>query len=58
MHEHVHTGPYMFLWVGLSALVFLNLVRLLAIWAAQQPGLEWLARMLGGAITFSGVPAR
>lgn len=56
MREHVHTGPFMFLFAGLSAVVFINLLRLIAIFAADKPSLEWLAKMIGGAISF-GSPA-
>lgn len=55
MREHVHTGPYMFLFAGLSALVFFNLLQWVAIWAADKPSLEWLAKMLAGALTFAPV---
>jgi hypothetical protein len=53
VREHVHTGPFMFLFAGMSALVFFNLLRLVAAWAADKPSLEWLAKAIGGAITFS-----
>lgn len=57
MREHVHTGPFQFLFAGISALVFFNILRLIAIWAADRPGTEWLAKMIGGAITFSATEA-
>lgn len=53
MSEHTHTGMYAFAFAGISALIFFNLLRLLAIWLADRPGAEWLARSIGGAITFS-----
>lgn len=53
MREHVHTGPFAFLFAGISALVFFNVLRLIGIWAADKPGMEWLAGMIGGAINFT-----
>lgn len=57
MREHVHTGGFAFLFAGISALVFLNILRLIAIFAADRPGMEWLAKMIGGAITFAATEA-
>lgn len=54
MPEHVHTGPYDFLFVGVSALVFLNVLRIVAIWLSDR--YPSAARALGGLITF-GVAA-
>lgn len=57
MQEHTHTGPIMFLFAGISAIVFLNILRFLAAYLADKPGTEWLAKAIGGLITFSGDPA-
>lgn len=57
MREHVHTGPFNFLFAGISAVVFFNVLRLIAIFAADRPGMEWLAKMIGGAINFSAAEA-
>ena len=53
MREHIHTGPYMVVWAGMSALIFFNVLRFIAIWSADKPSLEWLSKTIGGAITFS-----
>lgn len=57
MREHVHTGPFAFLFAGVSALLFLNILRFIAIFAADKPGFEWIAKMIGGTITFSATEA-
>ncbi len=56
MQEHVHTGPVMFLFAGMSALVFLNLLRLIAIALAGNERTEWLAQAIGGFINFTPAP--
>jgi hypothetical protein len=56
MQEHLHTGPVMFLYVGASAWIFLNLMRLLAILAADR--FPAIAHAIGGTLNFSaGSPA-
>jgi hypothetical protein len=55
MQEHLHTGPLMFLYVGASAWIFLNLLRLLAIMASDK--FPAFAHALGGTINFSGSAA-
>lgn len=57
MREHVHTGPFSFLFAGISAWIFLNLLRILAIWAADKPQLEWVSKVIGGSINFGTVEA-
>ena len=54
MQEHTHNGLVQFAFAGLSALVFLNLLRVIAIQLADNPRTEWAAKAIGGAITFSG----
>jgi hypothetical protein len=53
MREHVHSGPYAFLFAGVSALIFFNLLRFLAVWVADKPRFEWISTMIGGLITFA-----
>ena len=53
MQEHVHTGPFMFLFAGISALVFFNVLRLIAAHLADNPQTEWIAKGIGGLITFT-----
>lgn len=55
MQEHLHTGPLAFLFAGVSAVVFINLMRLAAIWLDDLPGFERVSRVIGGLVTF-GVP--
>lgn len=57
MREHVHTGPFAFLFAGVSALVFFNILRLVAIWLADKPQGEAIAKMIGGAINFTATEA-
>lgn len=57
MREHVHTGGFVFLYTGLSAWLFLNILRFVAIWADGKPQLEWLARAIGGSINFANAGA-
>lgn len=51
MQEHLHTGPVMFLYIGASAWIFLNLMRLAAILAADK--FPAFAHALGGTLNFS-----
>lgn len=45
----------MFLYIGVSSLVFLNLLRLLAVWLAERnPG---ASRAIAGLLPFSSTPA-
>lgn len=53
MTEHLHTGMAAFAFAGVSAVVFMNLLRIFAIWLADKPQFEWLARAIGGVINFS-----
>ena len=51
MSEHVHGGVYNFLFAGISAVIFINLLKFIAIWADDKPGFDWVTRMIGGAIS-------
>lgn len=53
MTEHLHSGIYTFMFAGVSAVVFMNLLRIFAIWLADKPQGEWLAKAIGGVINFS-----
>lgn len=53
MQEHVHTGPYQLVISGVAALIFFNLLRLIAVGLAGYPKWEWLAKAIGGLITFN-----
>ena len=58
MREHVHTGIFAFAFAGVSALVFFNLLRFVAIWGSDKPQLDWLSHMIGGALNFGPVSTR
>lgn len=53
MREHVHYGPFNILVYGVSAILVMNILRLIGIWAADKPGLEWIAQGIGGVINFT-----
>lgn len=53
MQEHVHTGIIPFMFAGLSALIFFNLLRILAIYLDEHEATRWLSKALGGTINFS-----
>ncbi len=52
MSEHVHTGPFMFIYIGVSAIIFENLMRLIAIWLESRA--PSASRAIGGLLNFSG----
>jgi hypothetical protein len=54
MEDHLHTGPVQFLFVGISALVFLNLWRLAAAKLADSENvtLAALGRTGGSLVKF------
>lgn len=52
MNTHVHTGFAAFLFAGISALVFLNLVRLGAAKLADNDSTEVFGKTLGALVTF------
>lgn len=56
MQEHLHTGPLAFLFAGVSAVVFINLMRLAAIWLDDMPGFDRVSRVIGSLVSF-GIPA-
>ncbi len=54
MRAHTHTGFDAFLFAGVSALVFLNLVRFAAAKAvtAQNPSIRSAGKVMGALVTF------
>lgn len=54
MRSHTHTGFDAFLFAGISALVFLNLVRFAAAKAveSQNPTLRSAGKVTGALVTF------
>lgn len=53
MQEHVHTGFVPFLFAGISAWIFLNLLRIIAIKLDDIEQTKWLAKAIGGTVNFS-----
>jgi hypothetical protein len=53
MQEHVHTGVISFLFAGLSAVVFIQLLRLAAAKMVEQGGtMESVGRTAGALVHF------
>lgn len=54
MNEHVHTGFAAFLFAGVSALIFLNLVRLGAAYAvkSETPAISSAGKTVGALVHF------
>lgn len=46
MREHVHTGPAAFLFAGLSAIVLIHVLRIVAAQLAERPGTEGAGKAL------------
>jgi hypothetical protein len=47
MRDHVHTGPFAFLFAGLSAIVLIHVLRIVAAQLADHPGTEGAGKALG-----------
>lgn len=49
--EHVHTGPIAFLFAGLSAVIFIQLVKIASAEMVKHPGiLEQIGKVSGSLI--------
>lgn len=46
MREHVHTGPAAFVFAGLSAIVLIHVLRIVAAQLAERPGTEGAGKAL------------
>lgn len=46
MREHVHTGPAAFLFAGLSAIVLIHVLRIVAGQLSDRPGTEGAGKVL------------
>lgn len=53
MHEHVHTGVISFLFAGISAVVFIQMLNLSSAWLIAN-GHESSGRTLGSLVNFGG----
>lgn len=58
MQEHIHTGPLAFLFAGVSAVIFLNILRLVAITLASRPGESRAATVIMSLISFGPIQDR
>jgi len=52
MQGHIHTDFTMFVFAGLSAIVFINLMRFAAAHLVSNDNTEWLGRTLGALVTY------
>ena len=50
MQEHMHTGPIAFLYAGISAVVFLKLMEIIAANLVDNPRTETIGKVLGGLL--------
>lgn len=46
MRDHVHTGPFAFLFAGLSAIVLIHVLRILAAQLADRPATSGAGKAL------------
>jgi len=54
MQDHLHTGFISFLFAGVSAVVFIQLMRLASAKLVDNPATETVGKTLGAVVTFSG----
>lgn len=47
MREHLHTGPVAFVYAGLAALVFIHILRIVALQLADNPSTAGAGKALG-----------
>lgn len=52
MQEHVHTGVISFLFAGISAVIFIQLTRLVAAKMVTNPTTEGAGRAIGALVHF------
>ena len=52
MQEHVHTGFVSFLFAGVSAVIFIQAMRLIAGKMVDSPRTEGAGKVLGGLVNF------
>lgn len=50
--EHVHTGPVSFVFAGIAAIIFLNLVKLASAELVKRPGTEGIGKVAGSLVHF------
>ena len=54
MEDHLHTGFVSFLFAGVSAVVFIQLMRLASAKLVDNPNTATIGKTLGAVVTFSG----
>lgn len=52
MQDHIHTGFPAFVFAGLSAIVMINVLRLVAAQMVLRPGMEPAGRFIGSLVNF------
>lgn len=52
MQGHTHTGFFAFVFAGISAIVFINLVRFAAAQMLEHDGTATLGKGIGALVTF------
>lgn len=53
MQEHVHTGFVSFVFAGVSAVIFIQMMRLVAAELVKNPSTEGAGKVIGGLVHFS-----
>ena len=53
MNDHIHTGFPAFVFAGLSAVVMINVLRLVAAQMVLRPGMESAGKVLGSLVNFA-----
>lgn len=54
MQDHLHTGFIQFLFAGVSAVVFIQLMRLASAKLVDNPATANVGKTIGAVVTFSG----
>lgn len=52
MQEHVHTGFVSFMFAGISAVIFIQAMRMIAGKMIESPRLEPAGKVVGGLVNF------
>ena len=52
MEPHIHSGFIVFATVGVYAILFIQIIRMLAAWLAQHPQTEKIGAALGATVNF------
>ncbi len=52
MEPHIHSGFIVFATVGVYAILFIQIIRVLAAWLASNPATEKIGAALGATVHF------